>query len=190
MRIAIAAITAATATLSLAGCGSDAPVKRQPGSWSQKMEVIEFTGPGITPAQKAQMQRMMEMVSKMTVCLTPDTVAREDIEKNLTNLGGAAGNCVVADKQIGGGKVSFTANCNEPGKGGATGKRVRMTVAGTNSATEQSFRVTVESTDASSDGGKLVMNVSGKREGECKPGELTPPPPPTTPPATPAKAAS
>lgn len=187
MRIAIAAITAAT--LSLAGCGSDAPVKRQPGSWSQKMEVIEFTGPGITPAQKAQMQRMMEMVSKVTVCLTPETVAREDIEKNLTNLSGAAGNCVVADKQIGGGKVSFTADCNEPGKGAAAGKPVRMTVSGRHGATEQSFRVTVESTGASSDGGKLVMNVSGKREGECKPGELTPPPPPAAP-ATPAKAAS
>lgn len=188
MRIAIAATTAAT--LLLAGCGSDAPVKRKPGSWSQKMEVIEFTGPGITPAQKAQMQQMMQMVSKMTVCLTPETVAREDIEKNLTNLSGAAGNCVVADKKIGGGKVSFTANCNEPGKdGAATGKPVRMTVAGTHNATEQNFRVTVESTGASSDGGKLVMNVSGRREGECKPGELTPPPPPVPPSPTP-KAAS
>lgn len=188
MRIAIAAITAAT--LLLAGCGSDAPVKRQPGSWSQKMEVIEFTGPGITPAQKAQMQQMTSMVSRMTVCLTPETVAREDIETNLTHMGGGAANCVVGDKKIGGGTVNFTANCKQPGAAGRPGdKQVRMTVAGTNSATEQSFRVTVESTGASSDGGQLVMNISGKREGECKPGELTPPPPPAAP-ATPAKAVS
>ncbi len=181
MRIAIAATTAVT--LLLAGCGKgDAPVKRQPGSWSQKMEVVEFSGPGVTPEQKTQMQQMMSMVSQMTVCLTPEAVAREDIEKNLTNLGGMAGNCTVSDKTVGGGTVKFTANCKDKGR------EVRMTVDGTNGATAQKFRVSVLSAGANSDGGKLVMDVSGKREGECKPGELTPPPAPAGSPAAAPKA--
>lgn len=179
MRIAIVAVGAAVL---LAGCSKteSGPAKRQPGSWSQKITVEEFTGPGITPAQKTQMQQMMSMASAMTVCITPEAAAAEDIEKNLTNMGGQAGNCVVADKNLTASKISFTANCKDKGKD------VRIVADGSNSPTTQDIKMTIESVGASKDGGKLVMNIAAKREGECKPGEFTPKPQATAP----AKAAT
>ncbi|MFC3581350.1 DUF3617 domain-containing protein [Sphingomonas hylomeconis] len=179
MRITIAATAAA---LLLAGCGqsNSAPPKRQPGSWSQKIDIVEFAGPGVTAAQKTQMQQMMSMVSAMSVCVTPEASAQEDIEKKLTDMGGQAGNCTVSDKNISGGTLAFTANCKDKGKD------VRISANGTNTATAQDIKMTIESVGAASDGGKLVMNVSAKRNGECKPGEFTPP----VQSATPAKAAT
>ncbi|MEG3123211.1 DUF3617 domain-containing protein [Sphingomonas sp. GB1N7] len=163
-----------------AGCGkSDSgPVKRQPGSWSQKIEIVEFAGPGIKPEQKAQMQQMMNMMAGVSACITPEFAAQEDAEKNLTAMGGAQNNCKVTDKNISGGKVAFTANCSKDGRA------VKLTADGTSSATEQNIKMSVESAGTNNDGGKLVMNVSAKREGECKPGEFTPPVP--KPVATPA----
>lgn len=168
MRITTAATAAA---LLLAGCGdtNTAPPKRQPGSWTQKIDIVEFTGPGITAAQKTQMQQMMSMVSAMSVCVTPEASAQEDIEKKLTDMGGQAGNCTVSDKNISGGTLAFTANCKDKGKD------VKITAAGSNTATAQDIKMTIESVGATADGGKLVMNVSAKRNGECKPGEFTPP---------------
>ncbi|MEG3087079.1 DUF3617 domain-containing protein [Sphingomonas sp. PB4P5] len=172
MRIIIA--TAAVAYL-LAGCNKtdSTPPKRQPGSWTQKIEIVDFAGPGVTPAQKTQMQQMMDAVSGMSVCITPELAAQEDIEKNLTNMGGQQGNCTVADKTITGSKLSFTANCKDKGKD------VKITADGTNTATEQNIKMTIETVGAAADGGKLVMNVSAKRNGECSPGEFTPPAPTT-----------
>ncbi|MEN2785309.1 DUF3617 domain-containing protein [Sphingomonas qilianensis] len=173
----IAATVTATAALLLAGCGesSSAPPKRQPGSWSQKIEIVDFAGPGVTAAQKTQMQQMMNMVSAMTVCVTPEASAQEDIEKKLTDMGGQAGNCTVADKTISGSSLAFNANCKNKGKD------VKISAAGSNTATEQNIKLTIESVGATSDGGKLVMNVAAKRNGECKPGEFTPPQPGTAP---------
>ena len=168
MRIVIAVGAAAVL---LAGCSKtdSGPAKRQPGSWSQKIEIAEFSGPGVTDAQKAQMQQMMNMASGTTVCITPELSAAEDIEKNLTNMGGQAGNCTVADKTLTGSAIKFVANCKNQGKD------IRITADGSNSTTEQTIKMTVESVGATADGGKLVMNVSAKRLGECKPGEFTPP---------------
>jgi hypothetical protein len=171
MRITIAAATAAI--LLLAGCNKtdSAPAKREPGSWSQKIEIVDFTGPGVTPAQKAQMQQMMNAVSGMSVCITPELAVQEDIEKNLTNMGGQQGNCTVADKKIAGSTLAFTANCKDKGKD------VKITADGSNTPTVSIVILIFCSVGATADGGKLVMNVSAKRNGECKPGEFTPPAP-------------
>jgi hypothetical protein len=170
MRITIATTVAA---LLLVGCNKtdSAPAKRQPGSWSQKIEIVEFTGPGVAPAQKAQMQQMMNAVSGMSVCITPELAEQEDIEKNLTNMGGQQGNCTVANKDISGTKLAFTANCKDKGKD------VKITADGNNTPTEQNIKMTIETVGATADGGKLVMNVASKRNGECTPGEFTPPAP-------------
>ena len=170
MRITMAV---AAAALLLTACGEDnsPPSKRQPGSWSQKIDIVEFTGPGIDAAQKTQLQQMMTMASSMSVCITPEAAAREDIEKNLTSMGGQAGSCTVTDKKIAGTKLAFTANCKDKGKD------VRITADGTNTPTEQNVRMTVETVGATKEAGKLVMSITAKRNGDCKPGEFTPPAP-------------
>ncbi len=172
-------VLAGTALLVTAcGKGDSGPVKRQPGSWSQKIEIVEFAAPGVRPEQKAQMQQMMNMMAGVSVCITPALAAQENPERNLTAMGGSQDSCKVVDKKFSGGKIAFTANCSQ------AGKNVKLTANGTSGATEQNIKMTVESVGAQNDGSKLVMNVSAKREGACKPGEFTPPVP--KPAATPA----
>lgn len=175
MRI-ILALTGSAMLLTACGQSSSAPVKRQPGSWSQKIAIAELSGPGITPETKAQMQQMMDMMSGVTVCVSPELAASEDIEKNLTNMGGKQANCTVGKKNISGSTISFTAECKD-----ASGKTARITADGTSAPTEQNIKMTVESIDDAKNGGKLVMNITAKRDGECKPGERTPPLPAATP---------
>lgn len=178
MRIVLA-LTGSAMLLTACGQGgssSSAPVKRQPGSWSQKSEILELSGPGITAENKAQMQQMMNMASGTTVCVTPEFAAAEDIEKNVTNMGNKQGTCTFGKKNITASTVSFTADCKDP-----AGNAVRINAEGTLATTEQTIKMTVESVGDVKNGGKLVMNVSAKRLGECKPGELTPPVPATTP---------
>lgn len=170
-------IAIASIAVFVSGCGQSGPIKRQPGSWSQKIEILEFAGPGITPEQKAQMQQMMNMMAGVSVCISPEFAAQEDPEKNLTAMGGQQNNCSVSDKVLTGGKIAFTANCSKDGKA------VKLTADGTNSATEQNIKMSVESAGANNDGGKLVMNVVAKREGDCKPGQFTPPVPKAAAPA-------
>eukprot|EP01037_Dinobryon_pediforme_P043427 gene43427-54468_t len=44
-------------TLALAACSPSGPVKRQAGSWSQKIEILKLEGRGATPETKTQMQK-------------------------------------------------------------------------------------------------------------------------------------
>lgn len=170
------ALTGSAVLLAACGQSSSAPVKRQPGSWSQKIEIAEFSGPGVTPEQKTQMQQMMNMASGVTICITPELAAAEDVEKNLTNMGGQQAKCTVGKKNISGSVISFTADCKDP-----SGKTTRVTAEGTTAPTEQNIKMSIESVGDTKDGGKLVMNIAAKRNGECKPGEMTPPAPAASP---------
>ena len=148
-------------------CGKAEPVKRQPGSWSQKIEIAEFTGPGITAAQKSQMQSLMNLASGMSMCITPDMAAQEDMQKTLASMGGQ-GNCTVVSKDISGSKIVFVTECKEPGK------TVRVSGDGTNTGSAQNVKMTVETIGDTKNASKLVMNVTSSRTGDCKPGDITP----------------
>ena len=167
-------IALAGLALLTAACGKAEPVKRQPGSWSQKIEILEFTGPGVTPAQKGQMQSLMNFASGMSMCVTPEMAAQEDRQKALATLGGQ-GDCTVTSNDISGSTIAFVTECKE------AGKTVRVTADGTSSGTAQNIRMTVETVAGAKDAGKLVMNVVATRNGECKPGDINPTIPATTP---------
>ena len=168
VKSAIAALAAATI---LAGCGPKAPVKRQPGSWSQKVEITRFEGKDADPRIRQGMQQMFDAMSTMRVCLTPDYVAREDINKRMEQLSGQGVACTADKKTSSGSTIAFAATCKQ------NGSTVRISADGTNAGTSQDFTMKVESTDAGGvSEGVMEMHVTSKREGECTPGELSPPP--------------
>ena len=175
------------AALALGACGdsatkdgggslasSDAPVKRQPGSWATKIEIVKLEGPEVKGGEKEQLQAMMNMMGNVSVCLTPEAIAAEDIGKNLEQMGAQGGECTFSERDISGNKIKFAATCKS-GNGGTA----KMTATGSNSATAQDFTVSTVATKA--DGkpeGEMVMRITANRTGECKPGDITPPTPP------------
>lgn len=173
------------AALSLGACGDSAtkdgggilgssePVKRQPGSWNTKIEIVKLEGPDIKGGEKEQLQAMMNMMGNVSVCLTPEAIAAEDIGKNLEQMSAQGGQCTFSERDISGNKIKFAATCKS-GNGGTA----KMTATGSNSATSQNFTVSTVATKA--DGkpeGEMVMRITANRTGECKPGDITPPTP-------------
>lgn len=174
------------AALTLGACGdsakdgggifgaSDAPVKRQPGSWVTKVEVVKLEGPDIKGGEKEQLQAMMNMMGNMSICLTPEAIAAEDLGKNLEQMGTQGGQCTFEQRDVTGSSIKFAATCKS-GSGGTA----KMTATGSNSATAQDFTISTVATKA--DGkpeGEMVMRITANRTGECKPGDITPPLPP------------
>jgi len=175
------------AALTLGACGDSAkdapggsvaassdPIKRQPGSWSTKVEIVKLEGPDVKGGEKEQLQAMMNMMGNVSICLTPEAVAAEDMSKNLEQMGAQGGECTFEDREIKGNSIKFAATCKS-GDGGTA----KMTANGTNSATSQDF--TISTVAMKADGkpaGEMVMRVTGQRTGECKPGDITPPMPP------------
>lgn len=173
------------AVLTLSACGDSAtapdssvkassePVKRQPGSWSTKIEIVKLEGPEVKGGEKEQLQAMMNMMGNMSICLTPEAIAAEDIGKNLEQMGSQGGECTISERNISGNSIKYAATC-KTGDGGSA----KMTANGSNSATAQDFTVATVATKA--DGkpaGEMVMRITANRTGECKPGDITPPTP-------------
>jgi hypothetical protein len=180
-------LLAASTIIALTGCGekasessaagsvadSSAPVQRQPGSWSTKIEIIKLEGPDMKGGEKEELQAMMNMMGSVSICLTPEAVAKEDVSKNLEQLGSQGGECKFDKRDISGNRVSFAATCKT-----ADGGSTKLSAEGKNNATSQDF--TISSTGTGPDGkpvGEMVMRITGQRTGECKPGDITPPTP-------------
>jgi hypothetical protein len=168
-------LVASVATLSLlAACGakSDAPVKREPGSWSTKITIAKLEGKGVTPQARTGMQQMFDAMASMSVCVTPEAAAREDIGHNLEGASGAGRNCQFDKRDMSGETISFSGTCSD----GA--RKVRLSATGTSGATAQDMTMKVEPIGA--DGapeGVMEMHVVTTRSGACKPTDITPPAP-------------
>lgn len=167
-------IVALAAGIALSGCGKSEPVKRQPGSWSTKIELTKFEGPDAKPGAKEQMQAMFNMMGGMSLCLDKDAVEQEDIAKNLQQSAGSR-SCKPERNDFSGTKVDYAATCEE------NGKKVKMTATGTKTATSQDVTLNIQSLDAA---GKtestMEMHVTNTRNGECKATDITPPKPTAT----------
>jgi hypothetical protein len=179
----------AASSLMLAGCGDkakDAPgeggnaeaaavsspaEKRQPGSWSQKIEIVKLEGDDVKPGDKEQMQQMFSMLSGMTICLTPEAAAKEDMEKKLSDMGTRGENCTFDKRAMSGNKIDFSATCQ-----GTDGKVMKMAATGTSGATSQDITMSISAKKADgTDEGEMVMHIQSERKGECGPKDITPP---------------
>lgn len=184
-------LLAAASSLMLAGCsnkakdaagaGADAsakavaaggpPEKRQPGSWSQKIDIVKLEGSDVKPGDKEQMQQMFSMLSGMTVCLTPEAAAKEDMEKKLSDMGTRGENCKFEKQVVNGKNIDFSATCK-----GKDGKMMKMAAAGTSGATSQDITMSIDAKKADgSPEGSMVMRIQSERKGNCGPKDITPP---------------
>jgi hypothetical protein len=170
---------ALSAGVALGGCGTGgsgnssaagAPVKREPGSWSTKIDITKLEGKDVKPGEREQAQALFGMMSAISVCMTPEAIAQEDISSNLENSAGSK-DCTFDRKTVSGSTVDFSGICKRDGK------NVRMSAKGSNGATEQDITVSVEPLDAAGKPeGIMEMHVTSKHNGPCKPGDITPPP--------------
>lgn len=159
------------APLVLVACGPAAPVKRQAGSWTQKIEILKLEGKGATPETRVQMQKMFDSMSAVSVCLTPAAVAKEDMGKAMEQMATRGRNCTFDKKSVSGGTIAIAASCKQP-----NGETVKMTVDGSTAATRQEMTMQTEGYDASgAKEGVMQMHITSTRGGECKPGDVTPP---------------
>ncbi len=180
-------LASAAAALMLAGCGGGADdaargdaagggaagdsggaaasgeaAKRQPGSWSQKAELLELTGPQVKPGEMEQMKQVMNMVGAVSICVTPEMAAAESITDNLKDMGGDGADCTFDKQNISGGRMDFAATC-KAGDG-----TVKMAGTGTHSATAQDFTLTTSTLGPGGEAqGTMKMRIVGKRTGEC-----------------------
>lgn len=156
-------MAAGMAALVLTACSkSGPPPKREPGSWSQQIELKRFEGKDAEKA-KAGLTQMFAMMSAMSVCVTPDMAAKEDPTANLGKLGGANGDCTFDRKSVAGGNLDIAGTCKSAG-----GKTAKVTATGTMGASDQDVNMTVEGFDATgAKEGVMEMRIHSVRNGEC-----------------------
>jgi hypothetical protein len=175
-------LIALSAGIVLASCGtggggngssaaSSAPVHRKPGSWSSKIDIAKLEGKDVKPGMREQMQQMFSMMSGMSVCITPELSAQEDISKNLEQSAGSS-DCKFDKRDVNGSTIDFSATCDH-----GTNKS-RITAHGTNTETSQDITMKVEKIGATGESeGVMEMHVTSTYNGACKPGDVTPPAP-------------
>lgn len=185
MTLRTSAALLALPLLALAACSPSGPIKRQPGSWSQKVEILKLEGKGATPETKTQMQKMFDSMAAMSVCLTPAAAAKEDFSKAMEQMASRGQNCTFDKKDVNGAAVNVSATCKQP-----TGGSVKMTINGSNAPTAQSLTMQTEGYDAAgAKQGLMQMKITSTRSGDCKPGDITPPDAPAAPGPVPVPAA-
>ena len=139
---------------------STAPVKRQPGSWGQTIQITRLEGAGVNDHAKQAMQQMFDAFGKMTVCVTPEAAAKEDLSANMEKLGAQGADCKVERKSVVGEKLDFAATCNK------NGETMKVAMTGTSGATAQDMTISVEPVNNKAISG-MTMRVAAKRRGEC-----------------------
>jgi hypothetical protein len=171
-------IAAAAASLLLvAGCDGASnpakpagPVKRQPGSWVQKISIARLEGKGMDDKARAGLQQMFDALGAMSVCVTPEAAAKEDIAAKLEQAGSNGKDCVFDKRHVAGETVEFSGVCGQ-----GTGK-ARVSGKGTSTATVQDMTITVDSLDKNLPGaGLMEMKLHSTRQGDCTPRDFTPP---------------
>ena len=176
-------VIAAAAALSACGGGKDAggnaqaaagaPVKQQPGSWTNKIEVTKLeVGGGVDTAKmKEGMQTMLDAASAQSLCITPEYAAKFDSRQNMERMAAQGKNCTFDRKVASGEKLDFSGICTDQ-----AGNKMRVSINGTSSATAQDMVVKAEPADAAAPMKvNMEMHIASRRTGECKPGDITPP---------------
>lgn len=162
-------MTAGIAAMMLAGCAKGPPPKREPGSWSQTMELKRFEGKDADKA-RAALDQMFATMSAVTICVTPEMAAKEDPTANLEKLGSGGGTCTFDKKSATGGTLDIAGSCKDAG-----GKTAKITATGTLGASDQDINMTVEGFDTSgTKEGLMEIRVHSVRKGECTAKDMRP----------------
>ena len=163
-------MTAGIAAMLLAGCAKGPPPKREPGSWSQTMELKRFEGKDADKA-KVALGQMFAAMNSVTVCVTPEMAAKEDPTANLEKLGsGGGGTCTFDKKSVAGGSLDIAGTCKD-----TAGKTAKITATGTIASGEQDITMVVEGFDPyGAKEGLMEIRVHSLRKGECTASDARP----------------
>jgi len=162
-------MTAGIAAMLLAGCAKGPPPKREPGSWSQTMELKRFEGKDADKA-KAALGQMFAAMNAVTICVTPEMAAKEDPTANLEKLGSGGGTCTFDKKSANGGALDIAGTCKD-----TAGKTAKITATGTLGASDQDINMVVEGFDAyGAREGLMEIRVHSVRKGECTASDARP----------------
>ena len=163
-------MTAGIAAMLLAGCAKGPPPKREPGSWSQTMELKRFEGKDAEKA-KVALGQMFAAMNAVTICVTPEMAAKEDPTANLEKLGsGGGGTCTFDKKSVAGGNLDIAGSCKD-----ATGKTAKISATGSLGTADQDINMTVEGFDAyGAKEGLMEIRVHSVRKGECTASDARP----------------
>ncbi len=157
MTRAIAAVAVAGALL-LGGCDAifdkGPPPKRQPGSWSQKVDIVKIEGKDADKI-KGQMQAGIAMMGSLSICVTPELAAKEDPTEGLKKFN-SNNDCKVDSQDYEGKNVSFSGTCKGP-----DGQQNKVVTKGTLSPTAQDFSVSIDGPT------KIELKTHASRNGDC-----------------------
>jgi hypothetical protein len=163
-------LLAGAAAVLLTGCNmfkAGPPPKRQPGSWSQKIELKKFEGKDADKA-RAGLEQALAMANAMSVCITPEVSEKEDAMKNFEKIGGPGATCTFAKKSVTSAGIDVDGVCKMP-----SGKSTKVTVSGTLSPTSQDMTMTIEGLETTgAREGLMEMHTVWTRNGECKPTDM------------------
>ena len=152
------AAAAMAGVLLLGGCSDmfdkGPPPKRQPGSWSQKVELVKVEGKDADKI-KAEMQPGMAMANSMSICVTPEMAAKEDLVDSIKKMT-STGECKIDQQDLEGKNISFTGTCK-----GANGESAKVSLKATLSATSQDSTRTIDGPT------KIEIKTHATRNGEC-----------------------
>lgn len=164
-------VALALPVLAVAACSPEQVIKREPGSWTQKVQILRLEGKGATPQVKAQMQAMFDAMAGMSTCLTPEAAAKEDLAQTMEQVGTRGQNCKIDKHDETGPSIGLSAVC--PQQGGGT---VKLSITGTNATGDRDMTMKSEGFDAKGAAqGVMEMRVHAIRSGPCKAGDITPP---------------
>ena len=176
MRLPILPLTALSAALALAGCGSektvtasnesvsnvakkmsDAGLSFQPGRWESTMKFVKMEMEGMPPEAKEMMSKVMGKDKTFASCLTKEQAEKPDSKF----FGQADERCKYDSFSMGGGKIDAKMTCKAE-QGTQT-----MTMTGSYTADTYQLTTAVNGTGPMGKGMSMEMALSAKRTGEC-----------------------
>lgn len=178
----LAAPFALLSALSLTACGDEKKepktaeeviaeaggIERQrPGQYETKVEVLEFTIPGLPAQQAEQMKSMMGGISGQTssFCLT-EAEAEKGFEEPIRKMTEGSGQmkCEFAEFDVDGGKIDADLTCEVP-----QGMSAEIALDGTASAEASSMNMSMVQKAAMIPGGemRMRMKMDSRRVGDC-----------------------
>ena len=168
----------------LAGCGSDPDPKSpdeviaasknlitpEPGLYTTKAELLEFSVPGISPQQADMLRsRFSGMASEnQTFCLTPDQAERgfEDMVRQMGE-GRNGMSCDFTRFDADGGDLDAAMTCSGP-----AGLEADMALTGSMTTDSSQMRMEMKQSAAMIPGGEMnmVLQMNSQRTGDCPAG--------------------
>jgi Protein of unknown function (DUF3617) len=172
MKSYVLAVSAVVLMLSACGGAKDeekaaatsGPAKREAGNWKTDVKLVSLNVPGMNDQMKQGMTKMLEGMSGMETCLTPEQAAKEDVASEMSKSAAQGSNCTFSKQDVSGGKMDVAATCKTP-----QGQALNLVMAGTMEAKKVDVTITTKGAMPTGTGEmEMVMQMTSTNTGACK----------------------